>query len=79
MKRNGVKVTTPEFWFSWCLRIVWELNVDNIVILKLCRWATCGNRVLLIRCLEVVVFEPYIVLLFSHLTDLKCFLLVCPI
>ena len=86
MKGNRVKVTTPEFQFSWHLRIIWELNVDNIVVLKLHSWATCGDGMLFfikntlrvgIRCLEVVMFRPHIVLLFSHLTDTKCFLLVC--
>ena len=86
VKRNGVKVTTPEFWFSWHLKVIWELNVDKIVVLKLYSWATCGNEVLFfikstlrvgIRCLEVVVFEPHVVLLFSCLADTKCFLLVC--
>jgi len=86
MKRNGMKVTTPEFQFSWCLRIIWELNVDNIVVLELYRWAICGDGVLFfikntlragIRCLEVVMFGPYVVLLFSCLADMKCFLLVC--
>ena len=85
MERNGVKVTTSEFWFSWCLKIVWELNVDNIIILKLHSWATYGDEMLFfiknmlrvgIRCLEIVVFGPHIVVLFSHLADMKCFLLV---
>ena len=87
MKRNGVKVTTPEFQFSWCLRIIWELNVDNIVVLKLHSWATYRNRMLFfiknmlrveVRYLEVVAFGPHVVLLFSHLADTKCFLILCP-
>ena len=86
VKRNGVKVTTPEFWFSWCLRIIWELNVDNIIVLKLYSWSMYGDEMLFfikntlrvrIRCLDVVAFGSHIVLLFSYLADTKCFLLVC--
>ena len=33
MKRYQVEVTTPEVWFSRRIWIIWELDVDDIVII----------------------------------------------
>ena len=71
MKRNRMKITAPEFWFSESLRIIRELDVDDIDILIVCSRSMCRDRVLFIAenmsrvridQIEVVIFEPHVVL-----------------
>jgi len=48
MKGNGVERTTPYLWFGQGLRIIWELDVDDIILVVGMRWG----------CLIVNVLRP---------------------
>ena len=66
-----MKITASEFWFSRSLKIIRELDVDNIDVLIICSRSMYRNRVLFITenmlkvridQIGVVMFELYIVL-----------------
>jgi len=66
-----MKITASEFWFSRSLRIIRELDVDDIDVLVVCSRSMYRDRVLFITenmlrvridQIGVVMFEPYVVL-----------------
>ena len=87
VQRYGVEVTTLEIWFGWGLRVVRKLDVDDVVIFSLGDYTTSREITLFHRnmfrvwiwCLKVSTFWSHISLLFSHLADINCFLLLCVI
>ena len=84
MKKNRVETTIPEFWFSGHMWIIWELYIDDVIVLIVCSKATLRVRLLFFiknilgdwfRCIEAIVLKLYIGLVFSCLTNSKCLLL----